>query len=390
MGNWLSLWQSLTSTGFAMHLPIVPVLLASASPVALAADEVAQPQLAVEQPAPAALPVGEGAVEPGTTIEVAGTQPPVPPPVEGGDVIIVEGTPGAPPGDPAAQLNEAVFNVAQDIDQAVVGPVAEVYEEDIPKPLRNGLRNFLRNLLEPVNALNFLLQLKPGKAFETLGRFVINSTIGVAGVFDMASRDPFNLPWRRNGLANTLGYYGVGPGPYFYLPLIGATTLRDMFGSLVDQSVVPFVVGPPLNTPYYAVPAYAVSSLQFRMEFDETLGQIRDSIDPYTALREYYLCRREAEIEALHNRPPPRDCRVAALMGDLDEEPAAAAPLPAGSVAIPAVAPPAPQVEQAPVVEEAPVVEDAPAGPVFISEPVVQPLAIRALPVEITDEALAA
>jgi phospholipid-binding lipoprotein MlaA len=307
-----------------------------------------------------------------TTIAVAGSAPPVEPPLEGGDVIIVEGTPGPPPGDPAAQINEAVFNVAQDIDQAVVGPVAEVYEEDIPKPLRNGLRNFLRNLLEPVNALNFLLQLKPGKAFETLGRFVINSTVGVAGVFDVASDDPFNLPWRRNGLANTLGYYGVGPGPYFYLPVIGATTLRDMVGSLVDQSIVPFVVGPPLNTPYYAVPAYAVSSLQFRMEFDETLGEIRDSIDPYTALREYYLCRRESEIEALHNRPP-RDCRIAALMGELDEEPAAAAPAAAapaaGAMPIPTVTPPAPL--PAPIIEQ----PAPPAAPVFISEPVVQPLA---------------
>lgn len=365
-----------------MPLPFVPVLLASATPVALPADAIAPVVPAVDQ-ATLAL-ADQEASAPGPADPAAASAPPAPPPVEGGDVIIVEGQVGPPPGDPAAQINEAVFNVAQDIDQAVVGPVAEVYEEDIPKPLRNGLRNFLRNLLEPVNALNFLLQLKPGKAFETLGRFVINSTVGVAGVFDMASRDPFNLPWRRNGLANTLGYYGVGPGPYFYLPLIGATTLRDMFGSLVDQSIVPLAVGRPLNTPYYAVPAYAVSSLQFRMEFDETLGQIRDSIDPYTALREYYLCRREAEIEALHNRPPPRDCRVAALMGELDEEPAAAAPLPQGAVPIPTIAPPAPPVEPAPVLEE------APAEPTFISEPVVQPLALRALPVDMGDEALVA
>jgi phospholipid-binding lipoprotein MlaA len=365
-----------------MHLPIVPVLLASVSPVGLAADELAQPQVVLEQQVPTASPAVQGPAA--TTIEVAGSAPPADPPLEGGDIIIVEGTVGPPPGDPAAQINEAVFNVAQDIDMAVVGPVAEVYEDDIPKPLRNGIRNFLRNLLEPVNALNFLLQLKPGKAFETLGRFVINSTVGVAGVFDVASDDPFNLPWRRNGLANTLGYYGVGPGPYFYLPLIGATTLRDLAGSLVDQSIVPFVVGPPLNTPYYAVPAYTLNSLQFRMEFDETLGAIRDSIDPYTALREYYLCRREREIEALHNRPPPRDCRILALMGELDEEPAVEAAPTDGAMPIPAVAPPAPPVP-APVMEQ-----PAPAEPAFISQPVVQPIALRALPVEMGDEALAA
>lgn len=348
-----------------MPLPIVPVLLASATPVALPADAIAPLPLAVEGTTLALAQQGE-AVPPPASPASAGDAPPADQPITGDDVIIVEGAVGPPPGDPAAQLNEAVFNVAQDIDMAVVGPVAEVYEEDIPKPLRNGLRNFLRNLLEPVNAINFLLQLKPGKAFETLGRFVINSTVGVAGVFDMASRDPFNLPWRRNGLANTLGYYGVGPGPYFYLPLIGATSLRDMFGSLVDQAVVPFIVGPPLDTPYYAVPAYTISSLQFRMEFDETLGEIRDSIDPYTALREYYLCRREREIEALHNRPPPRDCRIAALMGELDEEPVAAAP---------AVEPVAPAAAPAPAPQPSPVIDEVPAEPVFISEPVVQPLA---------------
>lgn len=353
-----------------MPLPIVPVLLASATPVALPADAIAPLPVTLDETVLPLAQQGEPLPAPAPAPATGGDAPPAEQPITGDDVIIVEGAVGPPPGDPAAQINEAVFNVAQDIDQAVVGPVAEVYEEDIPKPLRNGLRNFLRNLLEPVNALNFMLQLKPGKAFETLGRFVINSTVGVAGLFDVASDDPFNLPWRRNGLANTLGYYGVGPGPYFYLPLIGATTLRDMFGSLVDQSVVPLAVGSPLNTPYYAVPAYAISSLQFRMEFDETLGEIRDSIDPYTALREYYLCRREAEIEALHNRPPPRDCRIAALMGELDEEPAAAAPAAEAAVPVPAVAPPA----TAPV-EPAPVVEEAPAEPVFISEPVVQPLA---------------
>ncbi len=309
-----------------MHLPIIPVLLASASPAALAAQDVAPPPIPVEEVAPAPAAGAEPLTADGSVDVAAGSPPGDPLPADGTDVIIVEGAIGAPPGDPAAQLNEAVFNVAQNVDQAVVGPMAEVYEDDIPKPLRNGLRNFLRNLMEPVNALNFLLQLKPGKALETLGRFAVNSTVGIAGLLDVASRDPFNLPWRRNGLANTLGYYGVGPGPYFYLPLIGATTLRDLLGNTLDQAVVPTLVGPPLSTPYYAIPAYTISSLQFRMEFDETLGAVRDSIDPYTALREYYLCRREREIEALHNRPPPRDCRIEALMGDLDEAPAAAAP----------------------------------------------------------------
>lgn len=178
------------------------------------------------------------------------------------DVIVVDANAPGTPGDPLENINLQSFELTQQVDSAVVAPMAQAYEDDLPKPLRNGLRNFLRNLMEPVNALNFLLQMKPGKAIETLGRFTINTTVGLGGLLDVAARPAFNLPYRRNGLANTLGYYGVGPGPFLMLPLVGATTLRDLLGSGVDQAIVPFAVGAPLDTPYYAIPAYAVNSLQ--------------------------------------------------------------------------------------------------------------------------------
>ncbi len=241
------------------------------------------------------------------------------------DVIVVEGTAGAPPGDPMAAVNETTFRVTQKVDAAVVEPMAEVYEEDLPKPVRNGLRNFLRNLMEPVNFINYLLQLKPGKAIETLGRFAINTTIGIGGLIDVAEEEPFNLPYRRNGFANTLGYYGVGPGPFLILPLVGATTVRDLLGSGLDQLVLPLAVGKPFDTPYYAIPAYTVNSLQYRIDFDQRLDEISDSHDPYTATRRSYLCLREADIAELRNEPLP-DCSIDHLMGydddysDLEED----------------------------------------------------------------------
>jgi phospholipid-binding lipoprotein MlaA len=128
------------------------------------------------------------------------------------DAIVVTARPDSEPGDPMLQLNAQSFQVVQDVDEALVGPVAMAYKDAIPKPIRHGLRNFLRNLTEPIVALNFLLQLKPGKAAETVGRFAVNSTIGIGGLFDVAKREPFKLPYRRNGFANTLGYYGVEPG----------------------------------------------------------------------------------------------------------------------------------------------------------------------------------
>lgn len=240
--------------------------------------------------------------------------PPDPEAPVGTIVVTGEGT----PGDPLGAVNQQVFEVSQQVDRVLVEPIAAAYEDDIPKPIRFGLRNFFRNLREPVNALNYLLQLKPGKAAETLGRFAINSTLGVGGLIDVAEKEPFNLPYRRNGFGNTLGYYGVGPGPFFVLPLIGSTTLRDLIGSGLDQAIVPTLVGKPFNTPYYAVPAYTVTSLEFRIEYDDRLEEITESIDPYWAARETYLCQREADIAALKNRPPPRDCSVEALLAAED------------------------------------------------------------------------
>lgn len=219
------------------------------------------------------------------------------------DTIIVTARPDSQPGDPMLQLNAQSFEVVQDVDEALVGPVAMAYKDAVPKPVRHGLRNFLRNLTEPIVALNFLLQLKPGKAAETVGRFAINSTLGIGGLFDIARRDPFKLPYRRNGFANTLGYYGVEPGAYLFLPLIGPTTVRDLVGGVVDGLVLPTAVGAPFNDPYFTLPAATLSALQGRIQIDEQLNALRtQSSDPYIAARDFYLKRRQAEIDALKGK----------------------------------------------------------------------------------------
>lgn len=219
------------------------------------------------------------------------------------DTIIVTARPDSQPGDPMLQLNAQSFEVVQEVDEALVGPVAMAYKDAVPKPVRHGLRNFLRNLTEPIVALNFLLQLKPGKAAETVGRFAINSTLGIGGLFDIAKRDPFKLPYRRNGFANTLGYYGVEPGAYLFLPLIGPTTVRDLVGGVVDGLVLPTAVGAPFNDPYFTLPAATLSALQGRIQIDEQLNALRNqSGDPYMAARDFYLKRRQAEIDALKGK----------------------------------------------------------------------------------------
>src|SRR3546814_15132075 len=99
----------------------------------------------------------------------------------------------------------------------------------------------------------------------------------VAGIFDVAKKPPVNLPYRPNGFANTLGFYGVEPGPYFYLPLVGPTTLRDMVGNGIDLLVVPTTVGAPFNRTQYAVPTTVIKQLNDRIENDAETERLQRS-----------------------------------------------------------------------------------------------------------------
>jgi phospholipid-binding lipoprotein MlaA len=272
-------------------------------------------------------PVAPPPAQPPSATEVAVPQIETPPPAEPVSEIVVTAEPGPPPGDPLQELNVESFKAVQEMDEALVAPVANAYEQVAPKPLRKALRNFLQNLREPVAAINFLLQLKIGKALETVGRFGINSTIGLAGTMDIAKRKPFNLPRRPNGFANTLGFYGVDPGAYFYLPLVGSTTVRDLVGGTIDGLFLPIAIGAPFNQLEVTVPVGTLSALDYRIENDEAIRALNeDSANPYRATREAYLARRQAEIDALRGRTPAPV---------IDAEPA---PAPAG----PAEPPPAP------------------------------------------------
>lgn len=220
------------------------------------------------------------------------------------DLIVVTARPHDVPGDPLQSVNVTSFEAVQAVDDAFVGPVSMAYKDSVPGPVRRGLRNFLNNLQQPVIFLNYLLQLKPGKAAETLGRFAVNSTIGVAGLIDVAKKRPFNLPHRPNGFAYTLGFYGVKPGPYLYLPLIGPTTIRDLAGRSLDLFVLPFSVGKPFTHPAYSISTTTFRGLDDRAEANDELNAMRnETADPYTALRDAYMHKRQAEIDELRGKP---------------------------------------------------------------------------------------
>jgi phospholipid-binding lipoprotein MlaA len=206
-------------------------------------------------------------------------------------------------GDPFEHFNRKMFNAHEKFDAAVLRPAAMAYKHAVPKPLRSGIRNFLSNLTEPIVFLNDLLQLKPGRAIRTFGRFIFNSTLGLGGVLDIAKLPGLKLPHRDNGFGDTLGYYGVKPGPYLFLPFVGPTDLRDLFGGQADGLVLPLAVGHPFDQLKYQIPKGVVSGLDQRAEADQDLQALFGSaVDPYATLRSVYLQDRAGEIRALHGK----------------------------------------------------------------------------------------
>jgi len=128
--------------------------------------------------------------------------------------------------DPFEDINRIVFNISDDLDQAVLRPAAEFYSEYTPLFLKNGITNVFSNLSEVDTIVNQLLQGKVWYAAQDTGRFVINSTVGIAGFFDIASRA--GLEKHDEDFGQTLGYWGVPSGFYLFVPFLGPTTLRDM------------------------------------------------------------------------------------------------------------------------------------------------------------------
>jgi phospholipid-binding lipoprotein MlaA len=264
----------------------------------------------------------------------------------------VPATPPAPgatrhyPGDPLEGFNRTMFGVHQKLDKAIYRPAAMGYKHAIPKPVRSGIRNFFVNLTEPIVFLNYLLQLKPGKAAETLGRFAINSTIGFGGVLDVAKRAPVSLPHRQNSFGNTLARYGVGPGPYVFLPFVGPMTLRDLLGGPIDGAVLPVAIGKPFNRLEYQVPTAILQGLDLRAEADPELRALFDgAVDPYATLRSAYLQNRAAEIEELRHPAHSAAPTASPELGDPLADPAASTPAPsdAHELADPLTDPAAPQ-----------------------------------------------
>jgi phospholipid-binding lipoprotein MlaA len=207
--------------------------------------------------------------------------------------------------DPLEKANRKIFAFNEGLDRYALQPVATAWDFVLPDLVEDGIQNIFRNLDMPVVVANDVLQAKPVAAFEDVARFFFNTTLGLAGFFDVATR--VGIPDHDEDFGQTLGYWGVPPGPYLVVPILGPYTLRDGFGEIADTTATAYaymnlfwydVVG--LNTPETAgasIGTYAFRLVNLRAIYlEEIANNRRDAFDYYAFVRNAYLQNRRARV----------------------------------------------------------------------------------------------
>ncbi len=211
--------------------------------------------------------------------------------------------------DPLEVLNRFLFAFNEALDVFIFRPIAEVYRFWLPQGVQDSVQNFTRNLNAPVIFLNQLWQGRDEEASETIARFFINTTVGLAGLFDPASS--WGLEYTEADFGQTLGYYGAGPGPYLVLPLYGPSSVRDGIGLAVDSLVLdpwPYVLDAADvdKKRELMLARFVMEGVDKRARNIENIDDLkRDSVDFYARVRSLYLQYRRSFIEESRAANPP-------------------------------------------------------------------------------------
>jgi phospholipid-binding lipoprotein MlaA len=206
---------------------------------------------------------------------------------------------GKNPSDPWEVYNRNMFAFNEGADQYVIKPLAEGYSK-VPEPVRDCIGNIFRNLGDVGNAVNNLLQGKPYEATSDICRIAINSTVGLLGCFDVASK--VGLTRSTEDFGQTLGRWGVGSGPYFVLPLLGPSTVRDTFGRVADLYADPVTY---INGNAYEIAALSLRLIDLRANLLQA-GRLLEAaaLDKYQFVRDGYLQLRR---NLIYDGNPPRE-----------------------------------------------------------------------------------
>ncbi|MFO1186276.1 MAG: VacJ family lipoprotein [Alphaproteobacteria bacterium] len=198
--------------------------------------------------------------------------------------------------DPLEDVNRYFFSLDMALDDALFKPTAYAYRYIVPKPGRKGIRNALNNLESPVIFANDVLQGEIGRAGNTTARFLINSTLGIAGLFDVAKS--MGIPRHTEDFGQTLAVGGAGGGPYLVLPIFGPTNFRDLTGKLVDIVFDPMTWMGGSNAEAIAIGRYVLDAISEREANIEAFDEIeRTSIDLYAQVRSIYYQHRQSQIK---------------------------------------------------------------------------------------------
>ncbi|MDI4238288.1 VacJ family lipoprotein [Bradyrhizobium sp. Arg237L] len=189
--------------------------------------------------------------------------------------------------DPAESVNRAIFAANQFVDRNLLRPIAEGYHKAVPTQAQSMVGNFVSNLSQPTVLVNDVLQGNARRAWNTTQRFTVNSTVGVAGLFDPATE--FNLPHHSADFGQTFGVWGVKPGPAVQLPLLGPSNVRDTVGSVVNS----------FANPVSFIPGNAMANVRFtRSALSAVDGRARQ-LEKTKALEgssgDYYVASRDAQ-----------------------------------------------------------------------------------------------
>jgi phospholipid-binding lipoprotein MlaA len=193
--------------------------------------------------------------------------------------------------DPWEPLNRKVHAFNNAVDRVIAKPLAEAYVAIVPRPVRLGVRNFFDNLGQPVSMVNALLQGQPKQAGQSLARFVVNTTIGVAGIFDPATR--FHIPNRSEDFGQTLGVWGWKKSRYLELPLFGPRTVRDAFGLIGDAPLAPLQ---HVEEDKARVFAQGLQLVDVRTQLMAVDSMREGAADDYALVRDAWLQRRNYQI----------------------------------------------------------------------------------------------
>lgn len=221
---------------------------------------------------------------------------------------------GKNPSDPFESYNRKVYAFNSTVDNRLVSPTVKAYNAVLPYPIRKGINNFFLNLFQLPTIANDILQWELKLAAKDVGRFAVNSTLGLAGFIDVASSMGLEYTYQDFGI--TLARWGDRNSPYFVIPFIGPSTIRDMFGVAVDYRF--FTIYAYIDPAYVRYSLLAFESFNYRAQFQE-VGELTEeiAIDPYILQREAYLQRRNYLISLLET---PQAGEASNLYVEDDEE----------------------------------------------------------------------